>query len=891
MSSNQYSKSSYNSQPFFKAKQATETPVTRKEPDKPPTKAEGKTTEPRSCRYCGQKWFFGHRCQQYKKLNLMTSEETEQSDDDQQEQEESVDKAPAASDNTAEPQFMQISIQAARGNVSSNTFTVMVNIGGKQGIALLDTGSTHTFIDLKFSTKIQCTTISNNLETVQVAGGGTLQTGAHVQALDYTIQGETFHNSFKVLPLKGYDLVLGGDWMLTHSPVTFDYHTRRVKIRIEGKKKFFLKDNSLKRGVPLMSINQLEKELKKGATGYYLFPLSASTPSTEQTEDDEIQALLAEFADIFEEPQGLPPERANDHTIPLKQGSEPPRIRPYRIPHKQKDEMEKQIKELLANSVIRQSNSPYASPAILVRKKDGTWRLCIDYRKLNSQTIKDKFPIPVIEDLLDELNGAAFFSKLDLRSGYHQIRMRPEDIHKTAFRTYFGHFEYLVMPFGLTNAPATFQSLMNNVFAEYLRKFMLVFFDDILVYSKTKEEHLEHLNVVLTKLRAHNLFAKLKKCVFATKQVEYLGHVISEQGVGTDPKKIEAVKAWPLPTNITQLRGFLGLAGYYRRFVKDYGLICRPLHDLLKKDSFKWTTIQSVAFEQLKTSLVTAPVMALPNFQIPFTLETDASVTGLGAVLMQQGKPIAYFSNALGSKAVAMSTYDKEALAILESLKRWRHYFLGTELKIKTDQQSLKFLTDQKVAEGIQHKLLLKLLEFTYTIEYKKGKENKAADALSRKPCQIMAITAITPSWVESVEQSYVGDPHCQELLQKLTVQPASEPHYTLQAGVLRHKGRIYIGPDKNLQHQLMESLHASAIGGHSDMVASYQRIKRIFYWPGLKKDMQNFVSECAICQRAKAEHCQYPGLLKPLDPPDMAWQHLTMDFTEGLVGDMPKRQ
>jgi hypothetical protein len=264
---------------------------------------------------------------------------------------------------------------------------------------------------------------------------------------------------------------------------------------------------------------------------------------------------------------------------------------------------------------------------------------------------------------------------------------------------------------------------------------------------------------------------------------------------------------------------------------------------MLKKDSFKWTEHQSVAFEQLKTSLSTAPVMALPDFTLPFTLETDASGTGLRAILMQMGRPIAYFSKTLGTKSAALSTYDKEALAILEALKRWRHYFLGTELLIKTDQQSLKFITEQKVAEGIQHKLLLKLLEFNYSIDYKKGKENKAADALSRKSPILLATTVITPTWVEAVEHSYVDDPHCKELLQKLTLAPQSAQPYTLQAGVIRYNGRIYIGNDSTLRQNLLESMHASPIGGHSGIVASYQRIKRIFFWPGLKKDTEKFIS------------------------------------------------
>ncbi|RDX94989.1 Retrovirus-related Pol polyprotein from transposon 17.6, partial [Mucuna pruriens] len=425
----------------------------------------------------------------------------------------------------------------------------------------------------------------------------------------------------------------------------------------------------------------------------------------------EVDILLQEFTYVFPDkvPHGLPPLRGIEHQIDLVFGCPIPNRPTYST-----NEIQKQVNELLQKDFVRESLSLCFVPIILVPKKDGTWHMCIDSRVINKIIVKYRYPIPRLEDdMLDEL----FVD--------NQIRMKEDDEWKTTFKIKYGLYEWLMVSFGLTNAPNTFMKIMNRVLCSFIGKFVIIYFDDILIYSKTLDKHVEYLHVALNVLRGNKLYGNFKKCSFCLEFVVFLGFVVSSKGISVDEEKVKAIREWPTPKNANK---------FYRRFMKNFSSIAAPLNEVVKKDIvFKWDDVLEKAFNLLKDKLTNALVLCLPNFDKAFEIECDASGVGIGVVLMQESKPIAYFSEKLSGAALNYSTYDKELYALVRTLQSWKYYLWAREFIIHSDHQSLKFLKSQGKLQK-RHANWLEFIEmFPYVIKYKKGRGNTMANALFRR--------------------------------------------------------------------------------------------------------------------------------------------------------------
>ncbi|KAL4017963.1 hypothetical protein IC575_021546 [Cucumis melo] len=573
--------------------------------------------------------------------------------------------------------------------------------------------------------------------SVSTPSGEVLLSKEKIKACWVEIANHMLDVTLLVLDMQDFDVILGMDW-LSANHENINCFGKEVVFNPPSGASFKFRGAGMVCIPKVISAMKASKLLSQGTWGILASVVDIREPEVSLSSEP----VVREYPDVFsDELPGLPPPREVDFAIELEPGTAPISRAPYRMAPAELKELKVQLQELLDKGFIRPSVSPWGAPVLFVKKKDGSMRLCIDYRELNKVTVKNRYPLPRIDDLFDQLQGATVFSKIDLRSGYHQLRIRDGDIPKTAFRSRYGHYEFVVMSFGLTNAPAVFMDLMNRVFKDFLDSFVIVFIDDILIYSKTEAEHEEHLHQVLETLRANKLYAKFSKCEFWLRKVTFLGHVVSSEGVSVDPAKIEAVTNWPRPSTVSEIQSFLGLAGYYRRFVEDFSRIASPLTQLTRKGTpFVWSPACESSFQELKQKLVTAPVLTVPDGSGNFVIYSDASKKGLGCVLMQQGKVVAYASRQLKIYEQNYPTHDLELVAVVFALKIWRHYLYGEKIQIYTDHKSLKYFFTQKELNMRQRRWLELVKDYDCEILYHPGKANIVADALSRKVAHSAAL-------------------------------------------------------------------------------------------------------------------------------------------------------
>ncbi|GJT10218.1 putative reverse transcriptase domain-containing protein [Tanacetum coccineum] len=669
-------------------------------------------------------------------------------------------------------------------NVVTGTFL----LNNRYATVLFDSGSDKSFVNTSFSHLIDINPVT--LDTsydVELADGRVVSTNTILRGCTLNLLNHLFKIDLMPIELGTFDVVVGMDWLVNQDAVI-----------ICGKK------------VVHIPIKNKTLVIKGDCDFLEVFP-------------DDLP--------------GLPPPRQVEFKIELVPGAAPVARAPYRLAPSELKELADQLQELSEKGFIRPSSSPWGAPVLFVKKKDGSFRMCIDYRELNKLTVKNRYPLPRIDDLFDQLQGSSVYSKIDLRSGYHQLRIREEDIPITAFRTRYGHYEFQVMPFGLTNAPAVFMDLMNRVCKPYLDKFVIVFIDDILIYSKNKEEHERHLKIILELLKNEQLYAKFSKCDFWLESVQFLGHVIDNKGVHVDPAKVEAIRNWSAPTTPKEVRQFLGLAGYYRRFIEE-----------------------DEAFQTLKQKLCSAPILSLPEGTKNFVVYCDASHKGFGAVLMQREKVIAYASRQLKKHEENYTTHDLELGAVVFALRLWRHYLYGTKCTVYTDHKSLQYILDQKELNMRQRRWIELLSDYDCEIRYHPGKANVVADALSRKDKEpirvrslVMTVHTDLPEKILNAQTDAMKEENVKAENLGRQIKPIFE---TRSDGIQCFEGRIWLPLFGGLRDLIMHESHKSKYSIHPGSDKMYQDLKKLYWWPNMK-----------------AEIATYSG----------RWEKITMDFVSGL--------
>ena len=735
------------------------------------------------------------------------------------------------------------------------------------------------------------------------------------------------HVALRVAPLNSkYDVYLGQPWLKARG-VSLCYQTMSVLLRRPIQRVLHAQEDELLLTAPTMErtcqsasdVDEIymihvstrrEQPLDRAKDEKSLHALEMGSEQEDHLEF--LQELKTSYGEIMLEGQ-LPPDASEgrpyavEHHIDLLPGTKA-KVQPLRrMSPTLLGELRKQLQQFLDKKIIEPSTSPFGSNVLFVKKKNGDLRMCVDYRMLNQQTVKDSYPLPNIDELLDQLSGAKYFTALDLNSGYHQIPVAKKDRHKTAFRTRYGSYQFRVMPFGLTNAPATFQSWMNEMLKPHMDTFVVVFLDDILIFSKTKEEHKEHVRVVLDCLKKNKVYLNMKKCEFFRQSTKFLGFVVTSEGIKPDQRLVEKIATFPRPANKRQIRSFLGAVGFYRRFIKDFAKIALPLTALTKQDvPFVWTQEAQQAYEILRNALTTYPVLRLVDMSKPFYLFTDASEYAVGGVLTQlvdgMYHPLGYYSKKLEGAELKYSVYEKEFLAMRLTAWRFRSYLLGQPKNVVfTDHRPLTHLPTQKDLNGVQSGWLNRLADFNLDIQYIEGKKNCIADLLSRPPEVVLNSVAVglqqDQALLKRLQQLYRTDRFIGSIKKcwkhKVPV-PSILNHMNMDA-VSEHNGLLYYAPSSqqpkrliipdnaSFKTELLMLHHDNVFSGHPGRDKMCKDLARYYYWPRMQEDVAKYVKECPVCQSVKSLNQPAAGLLQPLPIPAKPWDQVTIDFITDL--------
>ena len=851
----------------------------------------------------------------------------------------------------------------------SMTFAGTVN--GSKHQFLLDSGATFSFWDVT-QARLLGLPLQPALCSVEVADGHNVLCrhkcliSVHIGSYRETIWVHLIDLGDEA------QVILGDDW-LCHTAATLAFTSPpSCTIRMGDRTHSLVQipQEAISKSHFLLSAVKFRKHLRNGGKFYVINVVDDRiSPLTNPARPDwmekmpkcspDMQKLLYEYEDVFKPVSGCPPDRGinMEHVIPLIPNAKP-HCRPMkRYSPMEMDAIEGVIKDLLDKDLIEPSTSPWGAAVVLALKKDGSIRPVVDWRSLNASTsMADRFPLPLQDQLFDQLSGVQYVSSLDLQSGYHQLLINKEDRYKTAFRTPFGHYQYKVLGQGLTNAPSCFMRVMNTMFATHLQKSgrstipgkpgtdctgygpgngIAIYLDDILVYSRTREDHFMLVREVLQVLRDNQFQAKLSKCEFEQEEITFLGHVIGKHGIKPDPKKTSVVMDWPQPTSVSEVRSFLGLANYFRRFMMGYSTLAAPLTNLTKLDSdiSAWNGACDISFQGIKDALCNAPTLALPDFTKPFEVVADASIVGIGAVLMQDSHPVAYLSKKLSPAEVNYITTDQELLAVLTALNEWRCYLEGAKHKftIVSDHHPLTHLQTQPTLSRRQVRWVEILQRYDWIWQYRPGRIN-VADPLSRipkvplnrlhvhlyqatlrqrsrKPTPFQEVQLPPPPLVKKDKKgrdvplvaappAHRPDPMVpsdpEALVDQLKAAYDQDPWFSessntsnlkFKEGIWWHGDKIAIPDNQSLKQGILYELHDAPYSGHPGRDHTLQAVQRLYWWNGLVKYVKQYVAACPHCQRNKSTNQAPAGLLHPLPVPEFPWQCISMDF----ISQLPK--